>query len=463
MKTVWITIIVCASAVLPSAGEDPSLPPYTWPNYPKYSLKTEHQPIKGWKIETLYRGSGEVYLRESGLERKANGVKSKDNPTAKGLDEHLYLLHFDYRDYRKLGGPPIAELEVDPKRPVFLGWDFNDFSTRFHRWTGERGLSRKYVIPSEFSCERSVPLDVPNFHVNPKCKHADWQRFLLPVVAAEGGGDFMIVNAFDRAGMTVGFIQMAAHTPDDMISLMRHLIQDEDLKKDKYANPERWFPELGITTDGKLGYRMSSGEIVSLEECTEHRNANEGFKRPPSWAYFREDFVRFCNPNIKEVNQAELHFAARWLMWSMSAKMRESQVKPSKDNVIKSLMKLEGVPKKVSAADAAIAAVILHWNDGTAYRKRVAGMLRHNTPIKSFFSLESRQGDPSAESIYGKLLCKQPSWWQIGNNSDRKIINRRIEAVRLLFERDPDLLRRLQGMTFDFETGELGGKLAFAR
>ncbi len=436
-----------------SAGEDPKQPPYKWPNYPRYSLQTEHQPLKGWKIETLYRGEGKVFLRESGRERVAKGIKSKDNPTYKGPDENVYLLHFDYRDYRNLGGPPIDELEIDPKRPVFLGWDFHDFSTQFRRWTGERGFSRKYVIPEEFSGNNSVPLDVPHFHVDPRSQDADWQRFLLPVVTAEGGGDYMIINGFDRAGMTVGFIQMAAHTPNDMIPLMRHLIQSEELRKDPYANPERWFPELGITADGKLGYRKGD-TVISLEECTDIRNSNAGFRRAPSWPYYREDFVRFCNPDVTEINRAELQFAARWLMWSMSPKMRHAQLEPSKNNVIETLMKLEGVPKRVTAADAAIAAVILHWNDGGEYRKRVVSLLRQPSPVRAFLSLESRKGQPGAEAIYGRLLSKQTSWFQ-APPGDRQVLNRRIEAVRMLFERDPDLLKRLNALKFDFTTGEL--------
>ncbi len=440
-----------------TAGEDPSLPPYKWPNYPRYNLRTEHQPIKSWKIETLYRGEGRVYLRKSGLEREAKGVKSKDNPTAKGKDENVYLLHFDYADYRRLGGPPIADLEIDPTRPAFVGWDFHDFSTRFRRWTGERGLSRKYVAPAEFSCAaNSVPLDVPNFAVDPESKDADWQRFLMPVVVAEGGGDYLIVNAFDKAGMTVGFIQMAAHTPNDMIPLMRHLIGHPGLKADSYANPERWFPELGLTEEGKLGYRIKSGEIVSLEESTKHRNSNEGFGK---WSYFREDFVRFCNPDCRQINRAELHFAARWLMWSMSPKMRAAQLKPSRDNVVGALTQLEGVPGQVSAADAAIAAVILHWNDGAESRKRVAKLLSQPSPMRVFLELESRPGQPDAESIYGRMLAKQRPWWQL-SIGERQVLNQRIEAVRMLFERDPDLLARLTELKFDFSTGELIGKIA---
>lgn len=412
------------------AGENSKLPPYSWPSYPKYNLNLEHKPLKGWNIETLYKGKGRIFLRESGRVGLSKGMRSKDNSTFKGKDENVYLLHFDYFDYRKNGGPLIKELEFTPNRPVFLGWDYHDFSTRFRRWTGERGLSRKYVIPTEFSGNDAVPLDVPSFCVDPRCPGADWQRFLMPVVTAEGEGDYMVINGFDRAGMTVGFIQLAAHTPDDMIPLMRHLISCKELQSDSYANPMRWFPELGLTHDGKLGYRKD-GRVVSLEECTKHRNSNEGFR---SWAYFREDFVRFCNPSVKEVNRAELEFAARWLMWSMSPKMRYAQLEPSKNNVVRTLMSLQGAPPKTSGADAAIAAVILHWRNGKEYQKLVSGLLKQKSPVKTFL---------------------KESWWIKGSSSDRKLLKQRVAAVRKLNERDPSVLARLSSLKFDFRTGRL--------
>ncbi|MBP6600293.1 MAG: hypothetical protein KA250_00725 [Verrucomicrobiales bacterium] len=445
-----VQILACSFA----KAEDPSFPPYDWPESPRYNLRLDYAPIPGWKIDTLYRGEAEALLRASALDRKRDGVKSKDNPVAKGMDENLYVLEFNYDDYLKIGGSPIREKAADPSIPVFLGWDFNDFSTRFHRWTGERGLSRKYVIPGEFSGFPAAPLDMPHFQIDPESPDADWERFLLPVVTAEGDGDYSVINAFDKAGMTVGFIQLAAHTPDDLIPLMRDLVGNEDLRKDPYANPARWFPELGITDQGKLGYRLPSGELTSLEECTRSRNSNDGFSREEGYAYYREDFVRFCNPNCKEVNQAELQFAARWLMWSMSPKMRAAQLEPSKNNVIRTLHKLKDVPRSVSAADAAIAAVVLHWNDGGESLKRVSRLLNQPSPVEAFFSLESIAGQPDAESTYGKMLSKQRPWFSL-SESDRQIMNQRVEAVRLLFEKNPALLSRLRSLRFDFETGKL--------
>jgi hypothetical protein len=342
-------------------------------------------------------------------------------------------------------------------RPVFLGWDFYDFSKRFHRWTGERGFSRQYVIAKEFGGIDAEPLDVPPFQIDPGSAQSDLQQFLMPLVAAEGAGDYLVIDAFDRAGMTAGFAQMAGHTPDDLIELMKQLIQDKTLQSDPYADPHRWFPELGVTTDGRLSYRTSKEPdaiLASLEECTRYRSSNEGFHRPPSWAYYREDFVRFCNPDLRIVDEAELQFAARWLMWSLSPKMRAAQLGPTLANVVQCLRKIEGGRATLRADAAAIAAVILYWNGGVDYCKNVQKLLSQAEPVAAFFSLESREGDPKASMCDGDLICHSPSWFHIPEG-DRQVLNRRIESVRLLCEADPHLLPRLRQMTYRFESGTL--------
>lgn len=438
------------------AGEDASLPPYKWSAPPRYPLWTDHRPLPGWRIERVPKGTAEVFLRESGRQRKANGVPPRLNPCLKGIEEDLFLLHFDYAAFLAAGGPPIEGMEADPK-PVFLGWDYHDFSTRYRRWTGERGLYRQYVIANQFGGIDAEPLDVPTFGVDPASSNTDRQRLLMPLVAAEGSGDYMVLNAFDRAGMTAGFSQMAAHTPDDLVELMKHLLQDESLCNDPYANPGRWFPELAITTDGQLSYRASpnqTAELCPLEGCTSHRNANEGFSRIPGWAYYREDFVRFCNPDLRAVDSAELHFAARWLMWSLSPQMRAAQVEPTCQNVERCLRKLALPQPEIRADAAAVAAVILYWNDGAEYRKRVAKLLAHSDPVAAFLSLESRPGDPKAAMCGTDLICKNPTWLQLPER-DRQVLNRRVESVRLLFEERPSLRERLRKLNYRLADGAL--------
>lgn len=416
-------------------GENGTTAPYHWKNSPKFVLSSQYKPLKGWRIESVPPGTARVYLNDQGKESQRRGTTTSKNTALKGPDESLYYLLFDYRDYRSKGGPPIAELEKDPQRPVFLGWDYHDFATRFNRKTGERGLARNYVKPLEFACQYgSAPLNIPKFHVDQSSHHSDWQRFVMPLVEAEGDGNYLAINSFDRAGMTVGFMQMAAHTPNDLIPLMKHLLLSKELQSCSYAHPNRWFPELGITRDGKLGYRSGS-QIYSLEEVTSERNSNEGFNK---WAYFREDFVRLCNPSVRTIDNAELEFAARWMMWSMSPKMRQAQLEPTLLNVIRTLNKLDKAPRKVSAADAAIAAVILHWKDGEEYRKLTTKLLHEKCAVTTFMKWEGSAGKKVART-----------------DSEHKILRQRVVAVRELFERQPALYHRLQDLTFNFQTGRL--------
>ncbi len=431
---------VALGAATGDARENSALPPYTWPERPKFDLWVDHQPLKGWRIETVAPGKGAVFLNARGREAHARGMTSRQNRAFKGTDESIYLLHFDYRDYLRQGGVRIAALDHQPGRPVFLGWDYHDFSDRLHRGTGERGFARNFIVPSEFRCRHgAIALDVPGFRVEPECAEADWQRFLKPTVIAEGKGNYLVVNGFDRAGMTVGFMQLAAHTPDDLIPLLKHLIRDEELRRCRYAHPQRWFPELVIRSDGVLGYRAGN-RVFSLEEVTSTRNGNAGFGE---WAYFREDFVRFCNPCVKSIDRSELEFAARWLMWSLSPKMRRAQLEPAKDSIVASLQKLDKAPAKVSGADAAVAAVVLHWRNGAEYRAVVSRLLREPCAVRSFLGWSSER--------------TRNKWWSRISSSDRKILGQRVAAVQELFERDPELLRRLRSLTFDFRSGQLSG------
>ena len=127
---------------------------------------------------------------------------------------------------------------------------------------------------------------------------------------------------------------------------------------------------------------------------------------------------------------------------------------PSRENVVRTLQQLKDVPRTVSAADAAIASVILHWSDGSNSLKQVSKLLNLSSPVTAFLSLESKQGDPDADSENGTFLSKQKPWFQIPE-SGRGILNQRVEAVRLLFESQPELLTRLRELKFNFATGEL--------
>ena len=93
--------------------------------------------------------------------------------------------------------------------PIFLG--------RFFEYSGypegkTRGLARKTA-------------DQPRIVYDPAdwAEFGKWPELIYPTAWAESTGCFTVINAWDRAAMTFGFIQLAAHTGDDFLPFFRRL------------------------------------------------------------------------------------------------------------------------------------------------------------------------------------------------------------------------------------------------
>ncbi|NEI93921.1 hypothetical protein GR248_24285 [Rhizobium leguminosarum] len=201
--------------------------------------------------------------------------------------------------------------------PVFLG--------RFFEYDGysdatTRGLAR-------------TTSHEPRLAYNP----ADWTEFgtwpelIYPTAWAESNACFTVINAWDRAAMTFGFIQLAAHTGDDFLPFFRRLfveIPDE---------AKKWFPELDVIS-GKLCF-VKGNDYKSLENKVAPKDG--GYTA----SYYHGDLMGFFNPDRYHTNlkpdPEELHAAARWVIWTMNSRvMRSIQVGGSIENVKSSLMKL---------------------------------------------------------------------------------------------------------------------------
>lgn len=158
-----------------------------------------------------------------------------------------------------------------------------------------------------------------------------WPELIYPTAWAESNACFSVINAWDRAAMTFGFIQLATHTGDDFLPFFRRLFVELP------AEAKLWFPELDMI-DGKLCFTKGSS-YKSLENKV---NPGDGGY---SASYYHGDLMRFFNPDRYHANLKpdleELHAAARWLIWTMmSPAMRSMQVGGSIENVKSSLMKL---------------------------------------------------------------------------------------------------------------------------
>lgn len=159
-----------------------------------------------------------------------------------------------------------------------------------------------------------------------------WSELIYPTAWAESNANFTVINAWDRAAMTFGFIQLAAHTGDDFLPFFRRLFVDLP------GEAKQWFPELNVV-DGRLCFVQNSS-YRSLENKVPAKDG--GY----SASYYHGDLMFFFNPDRyhnanPKPDLEELHAAARWLVWTMqSEKMRRLQVNASIENLKSSLMKL---------------------------------------------------------------------------------------------------------------------------
>ncbi|MBC7987848.1 MAG: hypothetical protein H7X93_14445 [Sphingomonadaceae bacterium] len=128
-------------------------PPTHDPDLP-IALDTSHRPLPGWSIRPM---------------------------AANGGSRERYEVTWDGR-----------------ADPVYLGYFF-DYSG--YGEPHPRGLAR---TPSAARGLPFVPADWTQFGA--------WPELLYPTAWSESNADFAVLNAWDRAAMTFGFIQLAAHT-----------------------------------------------------------------------------------------------------------------------------------------------------------------------------------------------------------------------------------------------------------
>lgn len=230
---------------------------------------------------------------------------------------------------------PFARLDTSHK-PV-PGWEISETSGASRQfWLTYQGLSSPLKLGYAFTYADENPdtrglartsTHQPVLAFEPQDWRNDfglWPELIYPTSWAESNANFLVVNAWDVAAITFGFIQLAAHTADDLIPFFKRLIRNLP------EETRQWFPELALV-DGALCYRKD-GQIKMLENA---RRPTDGAR---SASYYRGDFMEFFNPNRRMVDKEELHAAARWIEWTRrSVAMRREQVASSIENMKSSL------------------------------------------------------------------------------------------------------------------------------
>jgi len=160
----------------------------------------------------------------------------------------------------------------------------------------------------------------------------DWPELIYPLAAGESSGSFTVVNCWDRAAITFGFTQLAAHTGDDLLPFFLQLA--DELPDDFW----HWFPELEVR-GGRLAFRRGA-RFRYLDLAS--KATDGGYTAD----YYHGQMMRFFNPDRYHrggaaADLAELHATARWVVWTLQSEaMRKLQVAGAIRNFRQSLDRL---------------------------------------------------------------------------------------------------------------------------
>ncbi|MBR0670200.1 hypothetical protein [Neoroseomonas soli] len=133
-----------------------------------------------------------------------------------------------------------------------------------------------------------------------------WAEFVEPTAACEGR-NFLTLNTYDRAAFTFGFAQFAAHVPNgDFVRYFRMLL----------GRPEAadYFPNLALV----------NGRIC--------RDEGGPVPKPLEDDASTEALMDYLNPDLSEVQDAEVIAAAKLIHWTSNVvEAREAQVQVMTD------------------------------------------------------------------------------------------------------------------------------------
>lgn len=216
-----------------------------------------------------------------------------------------------------LGSGPAWEGAVDVAAPEAAAAPLAPVTVQT-RQDGKKWLARvdadpEFVVGQQFKNGSRLGLFNSADPIGPFYRGADWQadlgiwaRLLEPSAMAEGEGNMVALNTWDSARFTFGFIQFAAHTPNEnLVVLLRRLL----------ALPlaAHYFPELSLV-NGRIHHATRG----ALESAT-------------STAALQS----YLNPNPAAIDGgSEVSCAARLMHWTRAdAAARRIQVSTGVDKM----------------------------------------------------------------------------------------------------------------------------------
>jgi hypothetical protein len=291
-------------------------------------------------------------------------------------------------------------LSTDSFTDLYLGYDFE-----FKSDPPFRGLARTgQVAQSQF-------YDASDY----RALHGPWADFIFPTGRCESEANFCVVNAWDSAGFTVGFFQMAAHTGAHMAQLFR------DIWNSLPDEADQFFPELKLGHQIGKGkpdeiFAVSGGAAVSLDVLAA---PSDGLAYNPK--YYHGRFMDFFNERRDRVDETEIACAARWQAWvQTSPALREivvsNAVNIARENVaalhrLVLVAKLKGYPDGLHGIGMDICAAAMdtkhhgrrNRDKGQSNHESILNSLDTKAPLNSFRFIDTGWREDRSERVVKEI------------------------------------------------------------
>ncbi|WP_310496185.1 hypothetical protein [Sandarakinorhabdus sp.] len=211
-----------------------------------------------------------------------------------------------------------------------------------------------------------------------------WADFIEPTAICEGRS-FLTLNSYDSAAFTFGFGQFAAHVPDgDFIKMFRALL----------ARPEAedYFPHLALS-GGRI-MREEAGGLVPLETATS-----------------TAAMMKYLNPGLDEVEDAEVIAAAKLIHWTTAhPEARAIQVATmvaSYRSFMARADKRVGIDGRTADQCLVIADILHHGRGGKMTWPLVGEALASTQPLARLIAIGAPQWD-GRKATLKKAIAARP-------------------------------------------------------
>lgn len=214
--------------------------------------------------------------------------------------------------------------------------------------------------------------------------HGFWADFIEPTAICEGRS-FLTLNSYDSAGFTFGFGQFAAHVPDgDFVKMLRALLDRPEA--------DDYFPHLELA-NGRI-HRVTDAGLAPLESATS-----------------TEPLMRYLNPTLDEVEDAEVIAATKLIHWATHHPgARDAQVR-TMVATYRSFMaradKRVNIDGRPADQCLVIADILHHGRGGKMTWPLVAEALASPTPLVKLIAIGAPQWD-GRKATLKKAIAARP-------------------------------------------------------